>query len=156
MVSLLSTLKNDALAAASAASGALRAGLGAVTSLGASRRTVDRVSFDAGRLVLLAMAVIGVAGCVALAARRYWYNKFWDPECKEVLLRVLQLENGSWQSGTGGDGGKRAFWDPVPPAAPPRVVRSDLEYVKMLIRLGYHSDAKRVLNSIEAASSLPS
>jgi len=128
-------------------------GLGATASLGGGKTPAERDSVSVGRLGFLAAGVISVAGCITFAARRYWYNRFWQPECLEVWQRLRQLEEAS-SSAEEGDAvldlqARRAFWDAVPEPEAPKVALPDLEYVRMLIKLGYHGDALGALREIE-------
>lgn len=148
---LVETVTQGMRSRAEAFSLALEARLGAA-SLGGTQRAGERDSVPVDRLGLLVLGVMVVTGCITIAARRYWYSKFWQPECLEVSLRIQQLEASSAAEDAEAamDLQRRtAFWDAVPQPPAPKAALPDIEYVKMLVKLGYHRDAQRVLGAIE-------
>jgi hypothetical protein len=151
VTALVETVTQGVRSRAEAFSLALQARLGAA-SPGSAQRTMERDSVPVDRLGFLVLGVMVVTGCVTIAARRYWYSRFWQPECLELSLRIQQLEASSPQeeAEAATDLQRRtAFCDAVPQPPAPKAALPDIEYVKMLVKLGYHKDAQRALGAIE-------
>jgi len=128
-------------------------GLGATAKLDSTQHLGGRSSMSVDRLGFLVLGVMAVTGCIAIAARRYWYNRFWQPECVEVWQRMRELEEASSSpradEATVDVQARKDFWDAVPGRPVSKAVLPELEYVRMLLRLGYHKDAQRALQGIE-------
>jgi len=151
VTALVETFARDIRSRAESFSLAIEARLGSA-SLGSAQRAVQPDSVPVDRLGFLVLGMMSATGCITVAARRYWYGKFWQPECLELSLRIQQLEASSPQGEAEGAmdlHARSAFWDAVPQPPTQKVAPPDIEYVKMLVKLGYHRDAQRILDAIE-------